>query len=217
MGLPALCLVLDDTGRVIYYGHAVKTQGQGVKMKPGPIFQIEIRLFIMDDLIFSRCLLFVFFMTKVSSLFCFFIYFTPTKHFCKTILMKVLTKICYCLLHKLIKRSFSRQHKLCWSLCLNWTLLNLPCYLVPCQKHSRMVPPNSCITTSRMLVTPVWWVLGHNWYLPLYWSWPLLIPGLDMPWEKGQLSCSLLVLWASGGWGPCLILQCSQGMNELSI
>lgn len=58
--LPALCLVLDNTGKVIYYEHAVEIQGQGVKMKLGCIFQIEVRLFIIDYLILSRCLLLVF-------------------------------------------------------------------------------------------------------------------------------------------------------------
>lgn len=108
-------------------------------------------------------------MTKTSSLF-FNLLYSCKKHFCKTILMEVLTKIRYFPLYQLIKCSFSRQHKLCSSLCLNWTLLNLPCYLVPCQKHSRMVPPNSCITTSRMLATPVWWVRGQSWYLCTYYD-----------------------------------------------
>jgi len=62
MDLPALCLVLDNTGKVIYYKHAMEIQGEGVKMKQGCIFQIEGRLFIIDDLILSRCLLFVFFL-----------------------------------------------------------------------------------------------------------------------------------------------------------
>lgn len=83
MGLPALCLVLDNTGKVIYYKHAMEIQGQDVKMKQGCIFQIEVRVFIIDDLIFSRCLLFVFFYDK-GVLFVFFfiiIYFTYTKTF----------------------------------------------------------------------------------------------------------------------------------------
>lgn len=121
---------------------------------------------MIDDKIFSRC--FFFNEKDVIS----FILLIQKFSLLKTILMNIFHKICCCTLHKLIMSSFSRQHRLCSFLCLNWTLLNLPCYLVPCQKHSKMVPPNSCITISRIPVTPVWWVLWSQ-LVPLYWSRPL--------------------------------------------
>lgn len=62
--------MLDSMGKVIEYEHAVDIPGQGVKVKWGRIFQIEVRLFITGDPIFSKCLLCVCFMTKLSSYYC---------------------------------------------------------------------------------------------------------------------------------------------------